>query len=125
MERDLYKRLGCFGYHGFGNGWVLVREGPEHPPGCEDCPVRRDCWQVHRKRAKSLFPAACSEVDRLCEKHGGQEGVRRFVERHKFEPYIAMMAGNLEDGAAIAAGEPPKDRGPYTLTWPLEPLREQ
>lgn len=125
MERDFYRKIGCFGYHGFGIGYVLIREGPEHPPGCSICSVRNDCWQAHRRRVQSILPALCREVDQIFDEHGTQEGVRICFERYGSEPYAAVMVGNMEDGAAIAAGEPPNDRGPYTLSWPLEPLREQ
>lgn len=128
MTRTAWEvELGCFGYFGFGGGYAGIKEDkatPGYGLYCNVCPLAKDCWQEHRRRAAELFPGLMAEIQKLLDAHpgDGRVAVREFWERFKYAPPdIAINGGNIEDGMRVAHGEAPKDRERGTLTWPLAP----
>lgn len=116
--------LKCKGYFGFGGGYALAK-GDKYEDGalyCNVCPVSQTCWESHQDRARKLFPEMMKKLDELAEQ--GLEGNELMEVWHEFTetapPDIMLNGGNIEDGMRVGHGQPPKDRGPYTLTWPLE-----
>lgn len=136
MPERIHERLGCFGYFGFGGGWEYARRSrrakkAKRDPGrehfCNVCPVRMGCWKRHRQRAAELFPAAWELMEEIMAKHPGDAGreiLREWSERTygATPPDLALNGGNIEDGMRVGGGGKPKDRGPYTISWPLERL---
>ena len=118
----------CFGYWGCGGGWE-IRNSRREPDGrviyCNRCPLRLDCWQRHRQRVRECFPDASAAFDAILDGSGeggesGQVAVQRFSELHQsVPPDIVVFKGNIEDGSRVALGIGPKDRGPYTITFPF------
>lgn len=128
MTRTAWEiELGCFGYFGFGGGYAAVKEdktGSGHGLYCNVCPLAKDCWQEHRRRAVELFPDLMAELEKLLDANpdDGGRALGAFYARFKCaSPDIAMNGGNIEDGMAVAIGDKPKDRARGTLTWPLAP----
>ncbi len=133
----LYEKLGCFGYCGFADGYVVssafsedLANGtkPEQLQAkrdyCSQCPLHKKCWEAHKDRVRAVFPELCAYVDSWPER-----GIE-FTKRHQREfgmvdPYLAAFGGNLQDGAAVACGMAPKDRRAATLTWPLKPIARE
>ncbi len=127
LTSELFETLRCYGYHGFGSGFEMATTGP--PKGknlycSRACPVGQDCWEVHRRRAAGFFPALAAEFNELAETLQGDAVVREWAARHDglAPPEVLVMTGNLEDGARVAQGGVPKDRGEWSLTWPLASL---
>ena len=131
-DDHLEQRLRCFGYYGFGSGYALARWGPKDDTAglyCNRCRQAATCWPRHRARVRALMPAAAVLVDEIARTHKGPEVVLEFMRRsgqtdtnHIREPYTAVMMGNMQDGAQVASGARPAERGDGTLTWPLTPL---
>jgi hypothetical protein len=133
---DLHERLRCFGYFGFGGGYMVAqaRQLTDAPGGvlyCSRCPVGEACWERHRVRARAMFPEVVEAWDRVDAEGWDDDEARiiRFCEltgqadgRPISEPYTSIMAGNMEDGYRVYIGEAPKDRGAGTLHYPLPPL---
>jgi hypothetical protein len=124
-----YERvLQCYGYWGFGGGYARTKDQWTLPDGqfyCAACPLTRACWEAHRARVESIFPALVEEFKRLLAKHHdhGPSAVAEFHDLHgNADPYTVGMAANLEDGLAVGAGGAPKARGPLTLSYPFPTL---
>ncbi len=129
----IHERLGCFGYFGFGGGWERARRvkrlrsaaGTSH--FCNVCPVRAGCWKRHLERCRELFPAAMEMWDEILDRNGDNgaaamaEWCKR-LDRDTATPDLAVNGGNMEDGCRVARGQDPIDRGPRSVSWPLEPL---
>ena len=116
--------LKCRGYYGFGGGYSKIRgftyEGDQ--VYCGLCPMAKECWDEHKIRTAEIVPGLAMEFERRAgEKQGPALMQEWWDEFHIADPYTMITAGNLEDGMCVGMGEEPKDRGPYTLTWPLEP----
>jgi hypothetical protein len=133
-SRPLQDQLGCFGYFGFGSGIQLAAlpradDQRNQPLYCNQCPNATECWQRHRTRVKVLLPDLTALADELAEKYRGPAYIQKFAQMTNTpkdavaEPYLVVMMGNMEDGTRVANSGPPADRGPGTLTWPLESLR--
>ena len=127
MPREPHEELGCFGYYGFGSGHEFGRRGPQPggaPMHCSSRPKSQECWDRRRERAAALFPAAQAEADRILAGCGGDGrlAVLRYSAEHGMPPPdIAATGRNLQDGAEVARGRKPRDRGIATLAWPLDP----
>ena len=127
---ELFETLRCYGYHGFGSGFEMASTGPPRSVDTGElycsrgCPMKNDCWDVHRRRVRTLMPGLMAEMDRLAETVRGPELVKLWWDTyHGAPPDVAVMSGNMEDGACVASGGPPKDRGEFcSLTWPLTSL---
>lgn len=132
---DIPKELGCFGYFGFGGGWLKTA----HPllAGdeiyCNTCRLAQECWQRHRRRTRGMFPGLMELEDQLMsEGLKGPAFLKEYGKRLEemghgpanthAPPEIFTNVGNIEDGMAVGLGHKPKDRDPYTITWPLIPL---
>lgn len=120
-------KLKCKGYFGFGGGYAKVK-GYTYEDGsgiyCNVCPIARECWDSHKDRTRKLFPKTMGAMDELIAKGlNGSALMKAWMELSDGNPPpdISLNAGNIEDGSMVAATGKPKDRGPYTLTWPLEP----
>jgi len=121
--------LNCHGYYGFGGGYATTKYGKSSDGAqiyCgERCPLRETCWTKHQERTRTNFPDMTEAFDNLAKRYQGPELIKRWVKltkqpTHRFtEPYMSTMMGNMEDGSRVAIGLAPKDRGPYTLPWPL------
>jgi hypothetical protein len=131
VKERIEERLGCEGYFGFGGGWALAKglfaESPRSSY-CNECPQNEPCWFRHRGRVMFLLPVVtASFLDLAMQKqmedpNAGPEIVKAWFEQHHMaDPFSTVLAGNMEDGARVAAGESPKDRGAFTLPWPLAP----
>lgn len=127
MLAEFVETLRCYGYHGFGSGFEMAsnrrldrREGLYCSRACS---VGQACWEVHRRRVLVLFPAIESEFNKLSETMRGPPLVEEW--RRRFgtaPPAVTVLTGNVEDGARVAKGKRPKDRGDASLTWPLTAL---
>ena len=122
-------QLNCYGYFGFGGGWDMVTNTPPRDGAlyCNRCPLKEGCWDMHRERARQLFPDASAAFDAiLAESDGdGQGAVRRYSETYEsVPPDLVVNGGNIQDGSLVASGLPPKDRGPYSLTFPFPKAAE-
>lgn len=126
VKEPIEKTLNCEGYFGFGGGYAMVKGFVLYPDRgiyCNSCPLNQSCWDKHKKRTAQVWPEVTSEFERMAQnmKGKGQELVRLWWNTHKVaDPYTLVMTGNIEDGAAIAQGAAPKDRGPATLSYPFE-----
>lgn len=132
MALSIEQQLQCFGYFGFGSGYALAKWGVADDTRelyCGRCSQSKECWKRHRVRVHTISP----DLAALCEKIGkenpqSKDFIRAWLKatdqspKHFVEPFSSVMQGNTEDGARIALGDAPKDRGPQTLTWPLEQL---
>lgn len=131
----IHDEAACFGYFGFGDGYELsnrrLTPGPAAEPGplgvlyCHAaCPHGLACWAAHRGRVRELFPDLMLEMDRLVALHrAGPAVVQAWWDLYgSGPPDLVVMAGNLEDGLAVAASGAPKERGAGSLTWPLTPI---
>lgn len=122
----------CFGYYGFGTGWVmgeLAVLGKRKKDGTEgycsaDCPVAQECWDRHKKRVREMFTALCEQCEEIYKTYPGPEGFERVMELCEGkEPFLTVMMGNIGDGTAAAGGLAMFDRGEeHSLTWPLQEL---
>lgn len=129
---DLPKLLNCFGYAGFGSGYALALYGPADDTdllACHRCAINDKCWDRHRDRVREMFPDLTAEVDAIAASGLKGDAYMKAVQALNeemsdilVEPYIAVMAGNLKDGAQVATNSPLTDRGSSTLTWPLKVL---
>ena len=128
-EKRIEQEFNCIGYFGLGSGIHAYRTPPKLLPGrneqiamyCNGCAVAQECWDRHRDRVRDLYPEVTAELDRLYDKHNDTaKAIEEFQHLHGdvVEPYLSVMAGNVEDGSAIAAGQSPKDRGKATIIWP-------
>jgi hypothetical protein len=124
------EKLSCFGYYGFGGGWArakhIVFDDPRTLYCSGICPSKQACWDAHKKRAASLLPAAVECFEEMArEMHGqGPALVKRFVEESgmQADPYTIVMMGNIDDGITVALEGRTKDRGEFSLPWPLKPI---
>lgn len=126
----------CFGYFGFGGGYYrVVYDAIRHQVQTRatlaektelfcsvTCPLNKDCWDRHRDRVRGMYPAATARADSFSYLRGEEYTQAIQVHMRGREPYLTVMTGNIEDGALVADGHPPKSRGQDTLTWPLVPL---
>lgn len=118
--------LRCLGYFGFGGGWAMTADsfyhGKKGEMYCNACPVAKACWDKHRERVKKLYPAMVERFEELIAEHkgNGQAAAYAMIREYGIEPYMAVMMGNVEDGASVGAGELPKDRGDATLPYPFD-----
>jgi hypothetical protein len=97
---------------------------------CNSCPVNTGCWDRHRAHVREYVPALAALADDISKTHQGMDYIREFQKQTEqtdggsfTEPFMAVMMGNMEDGARVAGGFPPKERGTSTLTWPLQTRR--
>ncbi len=118
---SIEKEFNCLGYFGFGNGISAVRKKGAY---CNACPMAKSCWEIHRARCKEMFPDACALIDKLASEPDGQKKIGEFIRKHKAEPYMSVMMGNLEDGMHVINTGKPKDRGELTLPYPFKPIGE-
>lgn len=120
--------LGCFGYFGFGGGYARVKFGvPDDTTElyCSDgCGLRKSCWEAHRQRTRELFPEMTNLAEDVARTHRGDAYVQEWLRRTEqdagnfVEPFCSVVAGNIEDGGRVAAGQDPKARGlRYRFTW--------
>lgn len=115
--------LKCVGYYGFGGGYAKAKdftyEGDQ--VYCGVCPIGQECWDKHKKRTGELLPAMTEEFESRAKGKEGPELMEEWWEEFQTaDPYTIVMGGNLEDGMSVAFVGVTKDRGPFTLTWPLE-----
>lgn len=127
-RRRLEDQLNCLGYFGFGSGYgrLLGLTGADGSMYCNQCPKAAACWQQHRERVRALLPDLCQMLDDLVAKHkgNGPAAVKEMIQRVGVEPYSSLMLGNTEDGSRVQAGLAPKDRGPFTITYPFTKKKE-
>ena len=112
------QEFNCIGYFGFGNGVSMARK--QGNAFCNGCTMGKACWEAHRARCKQMFPDLCAHIDELGKQPNGQKLIMEFIKKHKTEPYMTMMMGNLEDGMFVVSTGKPKDRGDATLKYPFE-----
>ena len=110
----------CLGYFGFGSG-VSLNTG-FMMAYCNGCPLSVACWETHRNRVQEIFPDIAAKIDELGKEKDGTQKIIEFVKKHKTEPYIAVMQGNMEDAGLILSTGKPKDRKQFTLKYPFEKL---
>lgn len=126
----LEDQLHCFGYFGFGGGYAMVKYGLADDDGRQlycgsKCPRSGACWENHRTRVRELYPDLARIADKIAQKHHGAAYMHEWLKQSKqtaenfCEPFSSVMMGNIADGAAVAHGKTPKDRGDWSLTWPL------
>jgi len=125
---QIEEQLHCLGYFGFGGGWALAR-GKRFKSGeiycSSECPLRAPCWDKHRERVRGMVDACTAEFDALVDAFGGdgRRAVKYWHAMHKSpDPYSAVLLGNTQDGGSVASGGKPRDRGEFTLQWPLKVL---
>jgi hypothetical protein len=111
------QEFNCLGYFGFGNGISIVRKQGSY---CNGCFMAKACWALHRTRCQLQFPDLCAHIDKLGREKDGQRKIMAFIKERGSEPYMNMMMGNIEDAMHVLHTGKPKDRGPYTLTYPFE-----
>jgi hypothetical protein len=130
-EPRLDEILRCFGYFGFGSGYAFARFGPADDTRglfCNRCVRATACWTRHRARVEGIIPELAKLATEIAETHRGAEYVDAFRKATKqtgdrfVEPFLAVMSGNMQDGAAVGVGGRPNDRGRASLTWPLVSL---
>ena len=130
MRSALHEELKCFGYYGFASGYSLSKYGPAgdfNKLYCDKCPLKNDCWERHKERARKFFPASTEIIDRLASKGlGSKELWEEYVketeqtwEEGVFEPYQTIMGGNVIDGGNLASEVPFLDRGRVSLVLSL------
>ncbi len=96
--KTIEREFKCLGYYGFGNGVSAARQRRAY---CTACPMAQACWEIHRARCRKFYPDACALIDELGAKPDGQKKIGAFIRKHKTEPYMAVMMGNLEDGMHV------------------------
>jgi len=122
----LDEELGCEGYFGFGTGFAL---GARHAPmkdgesACNLCSRKQGCWERHKARVREQVPDLVDHFKELVRQCGG-DAARAVVFYSAMvgggpDPYTLVAAGNAQDGALVGQGGKPKDRGPWTLPWPI------
>jgi len=132
-EVTLEDRLGCFGYYGFGGGYAMVKWGvADDTRGAiycgQGCRRSSKCWDRHRDRVRMMFPDLTQLADEIAETHRGAAYMTEWLKQSGqspeslVEPFSSVVMGNMEDGAAVASGGRPKDRGEWSLAWPLSRL---
>jgi hypothetical protein len=132
-DRQLWQRLGCFGYYGFGGGWALAglpRPDDTNATACGKCEQRGACWIAHKDRVRRVVPDLAAIADDVAKQYKGADYIRVLMartgqtDRSKLvEPFLSVMMANTADGARVAQGTKPRARGEHTLRWPLEPIR--
>lgn len=138
----LEDELGCEGFYGFGSGYLMGRaqkaggaqalHHPENENYCGGtCARSQACWWRHKGRVVFLSPDLTALLEGLSHDPlnplAGPALIKEYAEQtrqtfpHVVEPYVAVMAGNIEDGIACGAGGQPQDRGTFgRLSWPLK-----
>lgn len=124
--RRYEQELGCKGYWGFGGGFAHARGFRSSKDGelyCSGgCLISSVCWESHKQRTAEIVPAMTAKFEEMAVDVQGPELMERWHElTQSADPYTIIIGGNIEDGMAVGFGAQPKDRGPYTLPWPLEP----
>lgn len=129
--KAIAERLQCVGAFGYGGGWAVGRGLVAHSSGqivCSTrCPIKAECWEKHRRRVRSLFPAIVEAFEQTLAEHGGdgKAALVAWVESGRQQPEISMTLGNLDDGIRAGRGLPHFDRGAYSLVLPIvEPARD-
>ena len=115
--------LKCKGYYGFGGGYAKAKgfSYEDNQIYCSVCPTSSACWEEHKRRTAELIPGLTKEFERRAKEQPQPELMEEwYKEFHTADPYTLVVGGNVEDGMAVVIGGAPKDRGPYTLAWPLE-----
>lgn len=122
---NLHETLHCLGHYGFAIGYARATGGPGEY--CNECPLRAECWTAHRALVAKIFPDLTAEFEKMAREHheAGKKDIKELFERWRAattlqaDPYSIVMAGNVEDGLNVGLGGRPKDRGDFTLPWPL------
>lgn len=132
----IHEEFGCVGYYGFGSGVELSRLASKQRVHGEDlycgrCPLKGDCWLKHRDRVRKFVPDLMAMIDEIIATGTlGPELIREYQRRLDAElpgqaphtdptPDLTVMAGNLQDGARVASGLAPEERGHLTLRLPF------
>ncbi len=129
----IHEEFACVGYFGFGSGVHLHRDqpGPNVDLYCNVCPVSAQCWPKHRERVRRIVPDLMKLLDDLAATGlMGGALIRAYAAKVAKNtghdpstiapPEVHVMTGNIEDGASVAAGQPPKNRGEFSLRYPFE-----
>lgn len=119
MAELIHDEYRCEGFYGFGSGVELHRLG-EHADGatlyCGRCPLAEPCWFRHRGRIMWLLPALSAQTIAYHRKARTDDPDALPGEPQTDEdPFVGALGANLEDGARVAAGQLPKDRGPLSI----------
>lgn len=128
--KDVEVALGCLGYYGFGGGYAKVKDGQrrivhlrkqDEVMYCATCPLKTECWSLHRERAELCFPSAMGEFLARAAILNGPTLVKLWMDEFGApDPMTALMLSNIQDGQAVANGMVIPDRGERTLPWPFQ-----
>lgn len=127
LEVPIHIEYSCKGYYGFGTGIQVSRMRSlvvrvDEKGYCEVCPVKQECESINKIRTQHLMPALTEEFERVQAETAGDELATELTFTSMYnvtDPYVLVMAGNVEDGMRVGNGMKVKNRGEMTLEYPF------
>ena len=138
----LEEKLACNGLHGFGTGYTLGKANTPMSQTIQGkdsycargCALKTECWNRHRTKVQIMMPRGAQFIDKLTARFGQLKAIeiwqawakdvnRRYPlmaqKAPEKDPYLLQMVANLEDGYEYAKVGKVKNRGEFTLRYPM------